>query len=194
MDKFIEAGRFPHDPIDVFESRKSPLAFLVASATPILTGWLIYAGVVDLIAMMSKGWIRLCRPSSYPAAAAAAARYDILLMFCWKDSCCLARARIKLSMFWCVWCYVVLLLMLMLMPYCGIWFHGDLLYSWLSSDGWRWAVGERRGGWEDFCAILYAGQICRSDLPWINRSPMILLVRRQKIWDFFECLCFLPGN
>lgn len=55
MDKFIEAGRFPHDPIDVFESQKCPVAFLLASATPILTGWLIYAGVVDFIAMVSKG-------------------------------------------------------------------------------------------------------------------------------------------
>ncbi|CAN0335035.1 unnamed protein product [Ascophyllum nodosum] len=56
MDKFIKSGRFPHEPIEVFESRKSPLSFLLASATPILAGWLIYTGIVDLMTIMfNKG-------------------------------------------------------------------------------------------------------------------------------------------
>ncbi|CAM9241241.1 unnamed protein product [Ectocarpus sp. 12 AP-2014] len=65
LRRFIEDGRFPHQPVAVFESRKSPMAFLLLSATPIVAGLLLYHGITDALAMLAAG-----------AAAAAAAGGD----------------------------------------------------------------------------------------------------------------------
>lgn len=52
LDSFIRNQRFPHEPIAVFESNKGPLAFLMLSATPFVAGWLVYHGILDLLAIM----------------------------------------------------------------------------------------------------------------------------------------------
>lgn len=54
MDRFITDQRFPYEPIAVWESRKSPLAFLLLSATPAVAGWLVYHGVLDLLALVAS--------------------------------------------------------------------------------------------------------------------------------------------
>lgn len=70
LDRFVTAGRFPFEPVAVFESRKSPLAFLLLSATPIVACWLIYHGIVDVLAIMAEG----AGDGSVASAAAAASR------------------------------------------------------------------------------------------------------------------------
>lgn len=55
LRRFIEDGRFPHQPVAVFESRKSPMAFLLLSATPIVAGLLLYHGITDALAMLAAG-------------------------------------------------------------------------------------------------------------------------------------------
>lgn len=53
LERFLRDGRYPHEPVAVFESRKSPLAFLLLSAMPMAACWLIYHGIVDLLALMA---------------------------------------------------------------------------------------------------------------------------------------------
>ncbi|CAN0128810.1 unnamed protein product [Pylaiella littoralis] len=53
LQRFIEDGRFPHQPVAVFESRKSPMAFLLLSATPIVAFLLLYHGATDALAMFA---------------------------------------------------------------------------------------------------------------------------------------------
>lgn len=54
LEKFAQERRFPSPPVAVFESRKSPLAFLVLSAIPLATFSLFYYAVTDLLAVMAE--------------------------------------------------------------------------------------------------------------------------------------------
>lgn len=54
LDRFIAEERFPHEPIAVFESKKGPLSFLMLSATPLVMGWLLYHGILDIWSLMSS--------------------------------------------------------------------------------------------------------------------------------------------
>eukprot|EP00903_Cladosiphon_okamuranus_P020541 g18854.t1 len=53
LQRFIEDGRFPHQPVAVYESRKSPMAFLFLSATPIFAFLLLYYGITDALALLA---------------------------------------------------------------------------------------------------------------------------------------------
>lgn len=53
LQRFIEDGRFPHQPVAVYESRKSPMAFLFLSAMPIVAFLLLYYGITDALALLA---------------------------------------------------------------------------------------------------------------------------------------------